>query len=80
MHPVETWCIEKARRVWEWWHTKHHNFSYFATAARLLALVPISSAAVERVFSQVKLIIATVGERVLEKTLECCVMERYNKY
>eukprot|EP00579_Thalassiosira_antarctica_P013917 CAMPEP_0201938374 /NCGR_PEP_ID=MMETSP0903-20130614/41294_1 /ASSEMBLY_ACC=CAM_ASM_000552 /TAXON_ID=420261 /ORGANISM="Thalassiosira antarctica, Strain CCMP982" /LENGTH=52 /DNA_ID=CAMNT_0048479631 /DNA_START=1 /DNA_END=160 /DNA_ORIENTATION=+ len=37
------------------------KFNYFFSAARLLALVPISSADVERVFSQVKFIIETNG-------------------
>ena len=56
------------------------TFLFFAIAARLVALVPISSAAVERVFSQVSIIIGSIGENVLEETLECRVMERVNKY
>ena len=54
--------------------------TYFFTAARLVVLVPISSAAVERVFSQVKFIVETVGETVLEETLEAHPMERVNRY
>ena len=34
----------------------------------------------ERVFSQVSIIIGSIGENVLEETLECRVMERVNKY
>lgn len=79
-HTWETNRIEQARRVWEWWRAKAPKFTYFYTAARLVALVPISSAAVERVFSQVKYIIETVGESVLEETLETRVMERVNSY
>jgi len=79
-HTWETDRIEQARRVWEWWRAKAPKLTYFYTAARLVALVPISSAAVERVFSQVKFIIETVGESVLEETLETRVMERVNSY
>ena len=42
-------------------------FNFFFTAARLVALVPISSAMVERVFSQVKYIVETIGENALRK-------------
>ena len=56
------------------------KFNYFFTAARLVALVPISSASVERVFSQVKFIIETTGVRALEESLETRVMERVNVY
>ena len=56
------------------------KFNYFFTAARLVALVPISSASVERVFSQVKFIIETTGVSALKETLETCAMERVNVY
>ena len=79
-HTWQSDRIEQARRVWEWWRAKRAKFAYFYTAARLVAIVPISSASVERVFSQVKFIIESVGESVLEETLETRVMERINKY
>ena len=66
--------------MWEWWRVKYAKLPYFFNAARLSALVPVSSAAAERVFSQMKLIIEAVGERVLEETLEARVMERVNRY
>ena len=72
--------IEQARRVWEWWRAKAPNVPFFYTAARLAAIVPISSASVERVFSQVKFIIEAVGESLLEETLETRLMERVNSY
>ena len=56
------------------------QFNYFFTAARLVALVPISSAAVERVFSQVQFIIETTGVSALGESLEIRVMERVNHY
>ncbi len=34
----------------------------------------------ERVFSQVKFIIETIGESGLQETLELCLLERVNKY
>ena len=52
---------------------------FFFTAARLDALVPISSAAVELIFSQVKLIVESVGENVLKETVEMRLMERVNR-
>ena len=72
--------IEQPRRVWEWWRVMGKKFRYFFTAARLVAIVPLSSASVERVFSQVKYIIETTGESVLEESLEARVMERVNDY
>ena len=66
--------------VWEWWRAKGPKLNYFFTAARLVAIIPTSSAAVERVFSQVKFIVNAVGESVLEETLETRVMERVNEY
>lgn len=72
--------IEQSCRVWEWWRVMGKKFNYFFTAARLVAIVPLSSASVERVFSQVKYIIETTGECVLEETLEARVMERVNDY
>ena len=72
--------VKEASMEYSWWRAKRAKFAYFYTAARLVAIVPISSAAVERVFSQVKFIIESVGESVLEETLETRVMERINKY
>lgn len=72
--------IEQSRRVWEWWRVMAPKLPRFFTAARLVALVPLSSASVERVFSQVKMIVDQVGDSVLEETLEARVMERVNNY
>ena len=48
----------EARRVWEWWRSNNSNpkIHYFAVAAGLVALVQVSNAKVERMFSQVKVI------------------------
>ena len=66
--------------MWEWWRAHHHKLTYFSLAARLVALVQISSASVERVFSQVKFIVETIGLSVLEDTMEIRLMSRINEY
>jgi hypothetical protein len=79
----KTWIddrIEKARRVWEWWKIYHHKFTFFSNAVRLVVLVQTSSASVEHVFSQVKIIVDTIGEAALESTLETHLMQRVNDY
>jgi hypothetical protein len=48
-------------------------------AARLVVLVPVSGASVEKVFSQMKLICETCGVSPLEETLETRLIERVNK-
>jgi hypothetical protein len=53
---------------------------YFSTAARLVALVQTSSASVERAFSQVKVIVDTVGVNALEDSVQTRVMSRINEY
>ena len=74
--------IEQARRVWEWWRANRSSpgIHFFATAARLLALVQVSSVSVERIFSQVKLICETTGVQPLEETVEVRLFERCNTY
>jgi hypothetical protein len=71
--------IEKARRLWEWWRPRVAHFPTWAIALRLVGLVQASSAFVERVFSQMKLIIETIGVSALEATLEARLMLRVNK-
>jgi hypothetical protein len=74
--------IESARHVWEFWrvHRKNMNIFHIAKAARLIALVQISSASVEKIFSQMKLIRDSCGDRMLEETLFGCVCECCNTY
>ena len=58
--------------IWEWWRSNNRNpkIHYFAVAAGLVALVQVSNAKVERIFSQVKLICKTTGVNPLEETVE----------
>ena len=50
-----------------------------AETARLVALVQTSSARIERVFSQLKLILETIVFSALEKTVEGRLFTRVNK-
>ena len=57
---------ERSRRVWEWWRVilneKSGSLPAFEKAVRLLVVVQISSAFVERVFSQITFIRRVVGD------------------
>jgi hypothetical protein len=74
--------IESARHVWEFWRVHRKNVKIFhnAQAARLIALVQISSARVEKIFSQMKLIRDSCGDSLLEEALFGRVCERCNTY
>lgn len=64
--------METARRIWEWWRMRlvgSTKFVFWRTAVRLVVLVQPSSAAAERVFSQLKLIVDAIGHSELEETL-----------
>jgi hypothetical protein len=75
----ETSPSEKARRIFEWWVLRVSMFKAWPTALRLVVLVQPSSAFVERLFSQVKLIIEQIGVSGLEETLEARAFVRCNK-
>ena len=74
---------EKASRIWEWWRlriceSKNPNLTFFAKAIRVVVLTQLSSCAVERVFSQLKLIRDTCGDNMMEDMLEIRMFERCN--
>ena len=72
---------ERARRIWEWWRcwfVTSHPFPHFATALRLVVLVQPSSAATERVFSQLQFIRRVCGDSILEDMLELRSLIRCN--
>ena len=55
---------ERATRIWEWWKpiiTDDADFPCFHLALRLIAIIQVSSYAIERVFSQMKKIIDVCG-------------------
>ena len=67
---------EKGRRVWEWWRTHRHNerIPTFLFVVRILAVIAVSSADIERAFSVYGNIVAKVGEAledVFEARLFC---------
>ena len=75
--------IERARRIWEWWKARVKGvsfFKYWPLALRLVVLVQPSSAFVERVFSEIKLIIEQIGVSSLEETIEARTMVRCNRF
>jgi hypothetical protein len=80
-----TWkddSIETARHTWEFWrvHRKNVKIFHIAKADCLIALVQISSASVERIFSQMKQIQDSCGDSILGETFFSRVCERCNTY
>ena len=83
---VEDWkqdVGEKASRIWEWWRVriyeaKNTKLEYFAMAVRVVVLTQLSSCAIERIFSQLKLIVDSCGENMFEDMLEIRMRERNN--
>ena len=73
---------EKARCIWEWWVFRVNGdapaFVHWPVALRLVALVQPSSADVERLFSQLKLILEQIGVSGLEEGIETRLMVRVN--
>jgi len=72
--------VERARRLWEWWMPRVGEFRFWTKALRLVALVQPSSAEVERLFSQLKLIVEQIGVRGLEEGYEARTMTRVNHF
>ena len=72
--------VERARRLWEWWVPRVGEFRFWTKALRLVALVQPSSAEVERLFSQLKLIVEQIGVRGLEEGYEARTMTRVNQF
>ena len=73
---------EKGRRIWEWWKVRmvgSSKWPRWSLALRLCVLVQPSSAAIERVFSQLKLIVDAIGTNELEETLEYRMFKRVNQ-
>ena len=72
--------VERARRLWEWWVPRVDELRFWAKALRLVALVQPSSAEVERLFSQLKLIVEQIGVTGLEEGYEARTMTRVNVF
>ena len=73
---------ERSRRVCDWWrmllNEKLGNVPAFKKAVKLLACVQVSSAFVERVFSQLAFIRRAVGDKVSRDVLELRTLIRVN--
>jgi hypothetical protein len=70
------------KAYWEWWRARLIGvkvFKYWSKAARLVVLVQTSSARMERIFSQLKLIFEAIGYSAMEKTVEGRLLVRVNK-
>eukprot|EP00979_Chaetoceros_neogracilis_P003467 scaffold598_cov207-Chaetoceros_neogracile.AAC.5 len=72
---------EKATRIWEWWReivVDDKDFPCFSLALRLVGTMQVSSCAVERVFSQLKLIREVCGDNLYRDMLELRMFARCN--
>jgi len=73
---------ERGRRIWEWWVLrvkKQTTFYFFKKAVRLVVLVQVSSACVERVFSQLVQIMNACGSGLLRDALQFRLFRLINK-
>ena len=76
---------EKARRIWEWWRVILQStnikskFAHFIDALLLVVLVQVSSAVAERVFSALKRVRDTCGDRLVQSSLELRIFYLVNK-
>ena len=72
--------IERARRIWCWWKCHHEMVEFcWSDAARFAVLLQVSSASVERVFSQLQLLVKSVGQHIIHDNLEARLFTRCNK-
>ena len=73
---------ERSRRVYDWWrmllNEKLGGIPAFKKAVKLLACVQVSSAFVERVFSQLAFIRRAVGDSTSRDVLELRTLIRVN--
>ena len=73
---------ERSRRVYDWWrmllNEKQGDVPAFKKAVKLLACVQVSSAFVERVFSQLAFIRRAVGDSASRDVLELRTLIRVN--
>ncbi len=69
---VQTEAFEKAGRI------HREKLQYMKEAVRLVVLVQVSSAAVERVFSRLRLILETTQEGVLHDAITIRLFEAVN--
>ena len=66
---------EVAQCIWEWWRIHFVKFTYFAKAIEFVVLVQVSSPPVERIFSQIRLIIQEIHSLGLHDNVVVHMME-----
>jgi hypothetical protein len=83
--PFKDWeddPAERARRIYFWWQVhilgKRSGIYYFSEALRLIVLSQPSSAAIERVFSQLQYIRRVCGDRTMADLLNLRLLIRCN--
>ena len=73
---------ERSRRIYDWWrmllNEKSGSLPKFEKAVKLLALVQVSSAFVERVFSQLAFIRRAIGDVASRDMMELRTLIRVN--
>ena len=73
---------ERSRRIYEWWkalmNARNGDIPAFQEAVRLVAITQVSSASVERVFSQLTFIRRAVGDNTLRDLIELRAYIRCN--
>jgi hypothetical protein len=72
---------ERARRIYDWWRVvmnEKRGVSKFQEAVRIIATTQVSSAAVERVFSQLTFIRRAIGDLATREVLETRAYVRCN--
>lgn len=81
-HGANPWMddhSEYSRRIVKWWKSRSHRFTYFVQGLKLVSLIQTSSAFVERLFSQLKIILSDIGEEALIDNIETRAMRQINK-
>ena len=76
-----TWrddSAEVARRVWQWWRIQRVCFPNLGSIVCLIVLVQVSIAPVERLFSQLKLILEEIQCHSKEDLIFARLYERVN--
>ena len=72
---------ERSRRLYDWWRVvmnEKRGLQFFQKAVRLIVTVQVSSAAVERVFSQLTFIRRAIGDKATRDVLQTRAFIRCN--
>jgi hypothetical protein len=70
--------LEVACWIWEWWRIHCEKLHHMKEVVRLVVIVQVSSAAVERVFSRLRLMLDTTQEGALHDAITIHLSEAVN--